>query len=80
MRLIFRSFIYIAAFIIPIVLTGALGIVTSVRTSLPRPADDIAASIVVPPAPSYDPTKPTVAVVLGEQVHRRQRPGCRRRA
>jgi AraC family transcriptional regulator, transcriptional activator FtrA len=71
MRLIFRSFIYIAAFIIPIVLTGALGIVTSVRTSFPRPADAdaVAASIIAPPAPAHDPAKPTVAVVLGAQVH-----------
>src|SRR5215207_8182016 len=71
MRLIFRSFIYIAAFIIPIVLTGALGIVTSVRTSFPRPADAdaVAASIIAPPAPAHDPAKPTVAVVLGAQAH-----------
>jgi AraC family transcriptional activator FtrA len=71
MRRILRSFIYIAAFIIPIVLTGALGIVTAVRTSFPRPADAgaVAARIVAPPVPAYDPTKPTVAVVLGAQVH-----------
>jgi len=71
MRLIFRSFIYLAAFIVPIVLTGAIGVITSVRTSMPRPqdADAVAASIVAPPAPAYDPAKPTVAVVLGAQVH-----------
>jgi transcriptional regulator GlxA family with amidase domain len=71
MYLIFRSFIYITAFIIPIVLTGALGLVRSVRTSIPRPAnaDAVAASIIPPPAPPYDASKPTVAVVLGEQEH-----------
>jgi hypothetical protein len=71
MRRIFRSFIYIAAIIVPIVLTGALGLITSVRTSFPRPADAdaVTARIVAPPAPAYDPTKPTVAVVLGAQVH-----------
>jgi AraC family transcriptional regulator, transcriptional activator FtrA len=71
MRRIFRSFIYIAVFIIPIVLTAALGLVTSVRTSFPKPADAdaITARMVAPAAPAYDPTKPTVAVVLGAQVH-----------
>jgi hypothetical protein len=69
MRLIFRSLLYIAAFIIPIVLTGVLGIVTSVRTSFPRPADNVAFNSTVLSAPPYDPTKPTVAVALGTQVH-----------
>ncbi len=68
MRLILRSVVYLAAFILPIVLLGAVGVVTSVRTSIPRPADAHAATI-VPPPPSYDATKPTVAVVLGEQEH-----------
>jgi AraC family transcriptional regulator, transcriptional activator FtrA len=68
MQIITRSFLYLASFIIPIVLTGALGIVTSVRTSMPRPAGDVAA--LTPPAPPpYDPAKPTVAVVLGSEVH-----------
>lgn len=71
MGLIFRSFIYLAAFIVPIVLTGTIGLITSVRTSIPRPpdADAVAASIVPPPPPPYDASKPTVAVVLGEQEH-----------
>jgi AraC family transcriptional regulator, transcriptional activator FtrA len=69
MRLVFRSLLYIAAFIIPIALTGVLGIVTSVRTSFPRLADNGAINSTVPSAPPYDPTKPTVAVVLGTQVH-----------
>src|SRR3712207_5991959 len=69
MRRIFRSFIYLAAFIVPIVLSGALGIITSVRTATPRPADELAGSIIPPRAPTYDATKPTVAVVLGSQVH-----------
>ena len=71
MRLIYRTFIYIAAFIMPIVLIATLGLVTSVRTSFPKPTDADAANtrMVAPPAPAYDPTKPTVAVVLGAQVH-----------
>jgi AraC family transcriptional regulator, transcriptional activator FtrA len=69
MSLISRSLLYLAAFIVPIVLTGALGIVRSVHTSLPRPADDLSASIVLPPAPPYDAAKPTVAVVLGSEIH-----------
>ncbi len=69
MRLIFRSFIYLAAFVISIVLMGALGIIASVRTATPRPADDHPARIIAPPPPPYDATKPTVAVVLGSQVH-----------
>jgi AraC family transcriptional activator FtrA len=71
MRLIFRSFIYIVAFVVPIILTATLGLVTSVRTSFPKPADAdaVTARMVAPPAPAYDPTKPTVAVVLGAQVH-----------
>ena len=69
MRFIIRSLLYVAAFIIPIVLIGALGLVTSVRTSIPRPAGSSAAELVPPPPPSYDASKPTVAVVLGEQEH-----------
>jgi putative intracellular protease/amidase len=69
MRLIARSFMCLAAFIVPIMLTGVFGIITSVRTAAPRPADDHAAGVVPPPARPYDPTKPTVALVLGEQVH-----------
>jgi putative intracellular protease/amidase len=69
MRLIVRSFIYIAAFVVPIVLTSALGIITSVRTSFPRPAENAAVSLTLPSPPAYDPAKPTVAVVLGAHVH-----------
>ena len=36
---------------------------------MPRPPADFAASPLPPPSPSYDPSKPTVAVVLGEQEH-----------
>jgi hypothetical protein len=39
MRLIFRSLIYLAAFIVPIILTGTIGLITSVNTAIPRPAD-----------------------------------------
>jgi AraC family transcriptional regulator, transcriptional activator FtrA len=71
MRLIVRSLLYLATFLVPIVLSGAVGLITSVSTSIPRPADAAAhaATLVPPPAPSYDATKPTVAVVLGEQEH-----------
>jgi AraC family transcriptional regulator, transcriptional activator FtrA len=71
MRLVFRSLIYLAAFIVPIILTGTIGLITSVNTSIPRPADAAAhaATVVPPPAPRYDASKPTVAVVLGEQEH-----------
>ena len=68
MQIVFRSFLYLASFIIPIVLTGAVGIVTSVRTSMPRPAGGVAA-LTPPASPPYDPAKPTVAVVLGNEVH-----------
>jgi AraC family transcriptional regulator, transcriptional activator FtrA len=68
MQIVFRSILYLASFIIPIVLTGALGVATSVRTSMPRAAGDVAA--LVPPAPPpHDPSKPTVAVALGAEVH-----------
>ena len=69
MRLILRGLMYLAAFIVPILLSGALGIISSVRRSVPRPVRDPAAVIVPPPAPPYDPSTPTVAVVLGHQVH-----------
>jgi AraC family transcriptional regulator, transcriptional activator FtrA len=71
MQLIFRSLIYLAAFIVPIAVTGTIGLITSVSSSIPRPADAAAhaATIVPPPAPPYDASKPTVAVVLGEQEH-----------
>jgi AraC family transcriptional regulator, transcriptional activator FtrA len=69
MNLIFRSLIYLAAFILPIVLIGTAGLIRSVETSIPRPADHHAAEFVPPPPPPYDPSKPTVAVVLGEQEH-----------
>jgi AraC family transcriptional regulator, transcriptional activator FtrA len=71
MRLIIRSLLYLAAFLVPILLSGAVGLITSVSTSIPRPADAAAhaATVVPPPAPSYEATKPTVAVVLGELEH-----------
>ena len=69
MHLIFRSLIYLAAFILPVVLIGTAGLIRSVETSIPRPADTRAAELVPPPAPPYDASKPTVAVVLGEQEH-----------
>jgi hypothetical protein len=69
MRPIFRSFLYLAAFVAPVLLTGAIGIITSVRTSMPRPAGDVAATITPPPPSPYDPSKPTVAVALGAEVH-----------
>jgi AraC family transcriptional activator FtrA len=69
MRLIFRSFLYLAAFVAPVLLTGAIGIITSVRTSMPRPAGDFAANLTPPAPPTHDPSKPTVAVVLGAEVH-----------
>lgn len=69
MRRIFRGFIYLVAFITPILLTGAIGLVTSVRTAMPRPAGDSAAALTPPPPPAHDPSKPTVAVALGAEVH-----------
>jgi AraC family transcriptional activator FtrA len=68
-RLITHGFLYAAAFIVPIVLIGTLGTVTSVRTSMPRPTDDIATHLALPPPPAYDASKPTVAVALGSEVH-----------
>jgi hypothetical protein len=65
MHLIFRSSIYLAAFILPIVLIGTAGLVRSVETSIPRPADTCAAELVLPPAPPYDASKPTVAPQAG---------------
>jgi AraC family transcriptional regulator, transcriptional activator FtrA len=69
MHLIFRTLIYLAAFILPIVLIGTAGLIRSVETSIPRPADTRAPELVPPPPPPYDASKPTVAVVLGEQEH-----------
>jgi AraC family transcriptional activator FtrA len=69
MRRIARGFIYLMTFIGPIVLTGAIGLVTSVRTAMPRPASDIAANLTPPAPPAHDPARPTVAVALGAEVH-----------
>jgi hypothetical protein len=69
MKPFFRGVIYLAAFIVPILLTGALGVVTSVRTAMPRPEGNFAASLTPSPPPAYDPSKPTVAVALGAEVH-----------
>jgi AraC family transcriptional activator FtrA len=69
MRLIFRSLLYLAAFVAPVLLTGAIGIITSVRTSMPRPAGDVAASLTPLAPPTHDPSKPTVAIALGAEIH-----------
>ncbi len=65
MRLIVRSCLYLAAFIVPIMLTGGVGMLTSMRAAMPLPADDRGALINPPPAPRHAATKPTVVVVLG---------------
>ena len=44
MRLIIRSFMYLAAFIIPILRNGAAGALASVRATLPRPAMNLRSS------------------------------------
>lgn len=69
MRRIFRGFIYLVAFVAPVLLAGALGLFTSVETAMPRPAGDFAATLTPPPPPAHDPSKPTVAVALGAEVH-----------
>ena len=44
MRLIIRSFMYLAAIISPVVHSGAAGALASVRAVLPRPAMDLRSS------------------------------------
>jgi AraC family transcriptional regulator, transcriptional activator FtrA len=68
MRLIVRILLYLVAFIVPIVLSGGGGLIASVGMANSRPPDTLASVITPSPTPRYDPTKPTVAVVLGNQV------------
>jgi putative intracellular protease/amidase len=68
MRIIVRCLLYLAAFILPIMVSGGLGVLSSLRTTNSLPSAERAATTIPPPAPPYDPTKPTVAIVLGNSV------------
>src|SRR5690348_10135634 len=67
MKKLIRMIIYILAFIVPIAALGIIGFNSTLTLTLPKPTD-----LAVPETgigslsiKSYDPMKPTVAVVLG---------------
>ncbi len=67
MKKVIRIVIYVLAFVLPIVALGTIGYFSTLSLTLPKPAD-----LEIPETgvgslstKSYDPTKPTVAVVLG---------------
>lgn len=67
MKKFIRIVIYTLAFVLPIVVLGAIGFFSSMSLTLPKPTD-----LAIPQSgvgslstKSFDPTKPTVAVVLG---------------
>ncbi len=67
MKKFIRIVIYILAFTLPIVALGTIGYFSTISLTLPKPTD-----LAIPQTgvgslqtKSYDPTKPTVAVVLG---------------
>ena len=69
MKKFIRMVIYILAFTLPIVALGTLGYFSTISLTLPKPTD-----LAIPQTgvgslqtKSYDPTKPTVAVVLGSK-------------
>lgn len=67
MKKFIRMVIYVLAFTLPIVALGTIGYVSTVSLTLPKPTDlDIPQTGVGSlQTKSFDPTKPTVAVVLG---------------
>lgn len=70
MKKLIRIVMYIVAFVLPIVALGTIGYFSTIALTLPKPTD-----LDVPPTgigslstKSFDPTKPTVAVVLGDDL------------
>lgn len=61
-----RALAYGAAFILPILLAGAVGCAMSLRISRAGAPPSRRAAAVPQAPPAYDPHKPTVAVVLGD--------------
>ncbi len=67
MKKFIRIIIYVLAFILPIVALGTIGYFSTISLTLPKPTD-----LAIPQTgvgslqtKSFDPTKPTVAIVLG---------------
>jgi putative intracellular protease/amidase len=68
MKKFLRLVIYALAFVVPIIVLGVVGLFSTMRLTLPKPSD-----LAIPQtgtgslsSKSFDPTKPTVAVVLGD--------------
>jgi len=57
---------YLGAFALPIFLVGGIGLGMSLHNSVASAPAALRASVVPQAAPSYDPHKPTVAIVLGD--------------
>ncbi|HEX6606943.1 MAG TPA: DJ-1/PfpI family protein, partial [Chloroflexia bacterium] len=64
-RIVVRIGIYTLAFALPIVALAALGLYSTLQLTGPAPAAPAAPAITPPRARSFDPAKPTVAIVLG---------------
>lgn len=67
MKKFLRLVIYALAFVVPIIVLGVIGLFSTMRLTLPKPSD-----LAIPPTgtsslstKSFDPAKPTIAVVLG---------------
>jgi AraC family transcriptional activator FtrA len=61
-----RALAYLGSFVLPIFLVGGIGFSMSLQHSVAGPPTARRAAAVPQPAPSYDPHKPTVAIVLGD--------------
>jgi AraC family transcriptional activator FtrA len=61
-----RALAYLGSFVLPIILVGGIGFSMSLQHSVAGPPTARRAAALPQPAPSYDPHKPTVAIVLGD--------------
>jgi putative intracellular protease/amidase len=66
-RMVVRIGIYTLAFVLPIVALAALGLISTLQLTGPAPAAPAMpeTGVTAPHARSFDPAKPTVAIVLG---------------
>lgn len=66
-RAVVRAALLLAAFCLAVGVTGGVGYAVSMRAAMSRPPEAVTLTR-APPAPRYDPGKPTVAVVLGDYL------------
>jgi AraC family transcriptional regulator, transcriptional activator FtrA len=68
MNVVIRAAIYLAALVIPVTLVSVMSSMYSMSVTMPLTPDDLQNTVGVLPAPGYDAAKPTVVVVLGNEL------------